>query len=109
MVTLGISLFIQIPAVIISLFFGAWTDKNGRRPALFSPVAGSIAHGIIQLLVMYLNLSVYLLFLANFVDGCSGYIPIMKQTSIAYIVDVTSDRDRIFRVGKESIIFNLII
>ena len=100
-------MFIHIPAVITSLFFGAWTDKNGRRTALFSPVIGSIAHRIIQLLVMYLDLPVYVLFLASFVDGCSGYIPTMKQTSMAYVVDITSESNRIFRVGELGFSANL--
>ena len=99
MVNLGLSIFIQVPSVIVSLLFGAWTDKNGRRPALFSPVIGSMAHCLIQLLVMYFNLPIYVLFLASFVDGCSGYIATMQQTSMAYVVDITSESNRIFRVG----------
>ena len=99
-VTLSINASLQVPTVIVSLLFGAWTDKNGRRPALFSPVIGAITYCVIQLLVMYVGLSVYFLMLASFVNGCSGYVPTIKQTSLAYIVDITSESNRIFRMGK---------
>ena len=100
MITMLISITSQTPAVFVSLLFGAWTDKNGRRLALILPVIGSIIHCVIQLFVMYFNLSLYILVLSTFINVCSGSFSLAFQTSLAYISDVTTQKDRIFRLGK---------
>ena len=93
-------MFMQIPSIFVSLLFGAWTDNRGRRPALLLPIIGDIGFCVIQLLVMYLELELYYLFMASFALGCSGHTTTIQQTAIAFVVDITSESSRIFRVGK---------
>ena len=81
--------------------WGPWTDKGGKRkPALQVGILGACLDLTVLLLVMYLNLSVYFLFLGAAISGFSGFAPVIMTGATSYIADVSSEEERTFRIGK---------
>lgn len=81
--------------------WGPWTDKGGKRkPALQVAILGACLELSITLLVMYLELSVYILFVAAAVSGLSGFATVLLIGASSYIADISSEEERAFRLGE---------
>lgn len=81
--------------------WGPWTDKGGKRkPALQVGILGACLDLTVLLLVMYLNLSVYFLFLGAAISGFSGFASVIMTGATSYIADISSEEERTFRIGK---------
>lgn len=85
----------------MALLWGPWTDKGGKRkPALQVAILGACLELSITLLVMYLELSVYILFVAAAVSGLSGFATVLLIGASSYIADISSEEERAFRLGE---------
>ena len=81
--------------------WGPWTDKGGKRkPALQVAILGACLELSITLLVMYLEWSVYILFVAAAVSGLSGFATVLLVGASSYIADISSEEERAFRLGE---------
>lgn len=84
--------------------WGPWTDKGGKRkPALQVAILGACLELSITLLVMYLELSVYILFVAAAVSGLSGFATVLLIGASSYIADISSEEERAFRLGESAV------
>ena len=70
------------------------------KPALQVGILGACLDLTVLLLVMYLNLSVYFLFLGAAISGFSGFAPVIMTGATSYIADVSSEEERTYRIGK---------
>jgi MFS family permease len=88
---LAASCVINIPAILMSGFYGAFADKYGRKAAMFCPMLGLTIWTSIYFYVDTYNTSYYRYFilLANFLMGLSGNFIAFIMASLCYTSDST--------------------
>ena len=98
---LGYNLVLTIPSIFVAPLWGPWTDKGGKRkPALQVAILGACLEVTVTLLVMYFECSVYILFVSAAVSGFSGFATVLMVGATSYIVDISSEEERAFRIGE---------
>ncbi|GJQ70419.1 hypothetical protein Trydic_g22847 [Trypoxylus dichotomus] len=90
----------QVAPAVIVLFLGPWSDKHGRRPVLIINMIGFCLGGIFAIVVSSVeSLSAW------YFTGCSllialfGGITPFLTAIICYISDITTEKNRGFRMG----------
>ncbi len=89
-----------IPSFIVCLFMGTWSDKVGRKPVISIGLLGGVLETIFVLLTMYLDLSLYLLYIGGFLNGMCGFFTGLTLAVMSYIADCTEKEKRVFRLGE---------
>ena len=92
-----ISLVNYLPAVVMIIVYGSYSDRLGRRIALISPVIGSILSIIVQLAIVYFDLPVWC-FLFGVVEYFGGGFFSMITGTFAYIADTVPKEKRAIRM-----------
>ena len=83
---------------IFIIFIGTYSDVGGRKIAILLPSIGGMLKAIVFLIVIYLNLDVEFLLIGYMLDGLSGSQMCLYMAGFAYIADVTTEKDRSFRI-----------
>ena len=96
--SLYFSICSTLPLIFSSIIIGKWSDIKGRKVALLVPLFGMLVQSSVYLAVIYLNLSMPLLYIAEVVAGLTGGSPLLVSVSLAYIADITTIEQRTFRV-----------
>lgn len=78
-----------LPALLMALLVGSWSDRIGRRLALFIPTVGIIVKSAFIAVAIYLDWSVYTLIIAFFLQGLSGTWITIVTISYSYAADLT--------------------
>lgn len=88
---LAASCALNIPAILMSGFYGAFADKYGRKSAMFCPMLGLTIWTSIYYYVDQYNSSYYhfYIILANFLMGLSGNFIAFIMASLCYVSDST--------------------
>ena len=89
---------LALPALVLTLFLGAYSDKVGRKYALAPPLLAQCFSIAISLTTVILNLPVYLLILASFLEGCGGAAQTFHLGVLSYVADVSKPEERSFRI-----------
>ena len=87
-----------VPALFMSLFLGAYSDKVGRKYAIMPPLISSMLKTVIYIIVVMLKLPMWYLLVASVVDGFGGYFSTMFMGCFSYISDTTTKEQRRFRI-----------
>ena len=79
-----------IPALLLALFFGPWSDIHGRKLPLLLPYIGNIVAVVMFLLGHYLQVTpVTLLIMAGFLArALSGHFILVHLISFSYVADL---------------------
>ena len=94
-----------LPCMLVALFIGPWSDRNGRKPVMIIPMLGYVFGTMFLLLNIY-NMdwpANYLLI--NGVFSIFGGIVVFLIGMYSYIADITSVRARTTRIGVIDIFF----
>jgi len=86
---IAVSLFLTLPSILACLFYGALSDKIGRKPILLLSIAGGILDSVIVTMTVWLKWPVYLIYVGSFVNGLSGGYTNLVMSSFAYVADTT--------------------
>ena len=89
----------SLPALIMAPIIGSWGDKVGRKVALGVPVFGYVLTSITYLMIFYFELPLWVLLLAMFFQGIAGGNGLILAAAVAYVTDITSEKNRIHRIG----------
>ncbi|KAG1663782.1 Proton-coupled folate transporter [Nymphon striatum] len=83
-----------LPAVFLSLLFGPWSDKYGRRLPMFIPLVGAAISSAMLVTIAYVDYKFlpYIITLSTIPIGIAGYSPTL--IGMSYIADITSHNDR---------------
>ena len=81
------------------LLLGPMTDRYGRKLAMIVPAIGSAFSFVFILIVIYFNVSLYLILAGAIVNGISGGLGGTLMGGFTYISDVSSPRTRTLRMG----------
>ena len=79
----------MLPGVILAMFAGPYSDKQGRRLFLRIPLIGVFCRLVINLLVAVNQLDIQLLYLGVAIDGLLGGPSIFNSAAFSYMADVT--------------------
>lgn len=80
-----------IPAVVSTLFLGAFSDQFGRTFLFLTPMVGQLISKTILLFCIYYDLDINYILIGSFVEGfLGGYLAIL-MASFAYIADITEN------------------
>ena len=88
-----------IPAVIVSLFLGPWSDKNGRKPLIIFPQIGTMLAQFIYIINTYLTfLPGEFILLASLGSLFGGFTAFMMGI-YSYISDASCGQARTTRIA----------
>lgn len=93
------SILLSIPAIIVSLFLGPWSDRNGRKPLMVVPMVGTIVSQLIYVANTYFyHWSAYYILLTGL--GCifGGFTAFLIGI-YSYVSDVSGNRSRTSRIA----------
>ncbi|BGP35454.1 hypothetical protein JCM10296v2_007292 [Rhodotorula toruloides] len=95
-----LSLLMGVLSSLTTGFWGAYSDRRGRKPVLLLALCGTLAMDTVFLLTVHYHhiLSYNFLLLGPFLDGLVGGWSTAQATTSAYLSDVTSagSRARVF-------------
>ena len=93
-------ILVAIPAVIFSLFVGAWSDANGRKAVLILPFIGNILSFLIYIINYYWfeEISTLNLLWGSIAGFTGGYV-VLNIGLYGYVSDVTSPENRTMRLS----------
>ena len=90
-----------IPAILVSVFYGAASDVKGRRLFMILPALGSILNQSVVLIVIYSQVAFPLpyLLLGAFVSGLCGTFPVFNFAMYSYVSDVSANSKRTVHIS----------
>ena len=104
---LYLSLLQTVPSVVVVLYLGVYADIYGRKKLIILPACGSLIQVFIYGVTSYFNLSVYLLFIANFIYGCFGANSFILMGGRLFISDTVPANSLPFRMILLSVFYYL--
>ncbi|CAC5401829.1 SLC46A1 [Mytilus coruscus] len=78
-----------LPALIMTILVGSWSDKIGRRVALIIPTLGQIFKCSFLAIAVKLEWNIYYLLIPFFVDGISGTLVAFISAALSTTADLT--------------------
>jgi len=94
-----LSMMSAIPSIVLALFIGPWSDKNGRKPVMLLPMFGYLVSGVIWILNVYYETVPAVYLLATGVYSFFGGFTCLLIGMYSYLADITSIRARTTRIG----------
>lgn len=99
-IIMGKNLLSTVLPALLSFYFGPWSDRNGRRPLLISPLIGNVlTYALYALLSMIPDLPPTYILLAVIPLALSGGNINAISSAHCYVSDITKEEDRMARLG----------
>ena len=88
-----------LPCIVVALFIGPWSDRNGRKPVMLLPMLGYILSTLYNLLnIYYFHWPTKYLLVNGIFSIFGGFVSFLIGM-YAYLADITSVRSRTTRIG----------
>ena len=88
-IVMYLTLSSAIPATMVSLVLGSYSDQLGRRLLFLLPLVGNLLRGVLAACVIHYGLSVYILLAGNLVEGATGSFFVVILAGFAFTADIT--------------------
>ncbi|XP_013406018.1 solute carrier family 46 member 3 [Lingula anatina] len=92
------SITCAIPSMVVTVFYGAYSDKAGRKLCLILPAIGSLLRQGGTLAIIYFNWPLYCLLPAYFVEGLFGYFTTAFMGCFSYIADISTAKNKAIKI-----------
>ena len=90
----------QVPSIVLLLYWGAWSDRNGRKVPMLLPPIGMILGTILYMTGNFLpRYSFICLILGSGIDGIAGRISLLILALFCYVTDTSDYSERKVRFG----------
>ena len=89
----------QVTSVVVALIAGPLSDKYGRKLALLFALFGNMIACLINVFLVYFELSVYYFIGSGLLMGVTGGFTIIMTVCVAYLADVSSKRWLTLRIA----------
>lgn len=86
-----VSLVSGIPAVIASVFLGAFSDRFGRLFLFLAPSIGQIISKLILLFIVYYRIDINFILIGSAIEGSTGGFLGLLMAAFSYIADITEN------------------
>ncbi|KAL8610819.1 hypothetical protein ACOMHN_056674 [Nucella lapillus] len=94
-------LLVSIPAVILGLFCGAWSDREGYKLPMMSPSVGSCAAVVFYLLSLHVrHAKVALLLTGAAMQGFFGKTSVISMAVNSHVSHTSDSEQRTHRLGR---------
>ncbi|XP_046380482.1 solute carrier family 46 member 3-like [Haliotis rufescens] len=94
-------ILVNVPAIVLGLFCGAWSDEYGRKIPMMIPSLGSVFAVILYLIsVQYPDYSLVLILTGASVQGIFGKSSVITMAVNSYAADITDKDQRTRKLGK---------
>lgn len=94
LVTLSLALTYIVPALVSTLFLGAYSDQAGRKVAMIPALAAFLVRSGATAVIVALDLPLWLLYPLMFLEGLMGSAVSILVASFAYVSDITTHANR---------------
>ncbi len=84
----------MIPALFMTILLGPYSDKAGRKKAMIPPLIGGTLRTCVGFIVVSFNLPLEFFLIGTLGEGLTGGPFTMMMSSLAYMADVTTKRQR---------------
>ncbi|XP_012940852.2 proton-coupled folate transporter [Aplysia californica] len=92
---------VNVPAMFLGLFCGAWSDHTGRKLPMMIPSLGSIFAVVLYMLGLLLREHTLVIIMAGaLVQGLLGKSSVITMAVNSYITDTTTNEERTRKLGK---------
>ena len=90
-----------VPAILVSVFYGAVSEVKGRRVFMVLPALGSLLNQAVVLLVIYFPHTFPLpsLLVGALLGGLSGSFPVFNFAVYSYVSDVSAESKRTVQIS----------
>ena len=89
----GIMLLSSLPAVLVAVFLGPWSDKFSRKYPLIISACGQLLEAVISaILTFFPNVSPVWYVIAAILPGFSGGFIMSCSAAFSYMSDVTNEK-----------------
>ncbi len=89
----------QVTSVVVALIVGPLSDKYGRKLALLFALFGNMIACLVNVFLVYFELSVYYFIGSGLLMGVTGGFTIIMTVCVAYLADVSSKRWLTLRIA----------
>ncbi|XP_041379490.1 proton-coupled folate transporter-like [Gigantopelta aegis] len=94
-------ILVSIPAVLLGLLCGAWSDRNGRKFPMMVPGIGSVLAVIVYLISMqYEELALPLILIGAATQGIFGKSAVITMAVNSYASDISDSDQRTQKLGR---------
>ncbi|GFY60723.1 proton-coupled folate transporter [Trichonephila inaurata madagascariensis] len=94
----GVMLLGSLPAVIVAIFLGPWSDKYSRKYPLIISAGGMFLEALAQaIFTIFPSLSPIWYVVASLLSGITGGFVISVSAAFSYVSDITDERSRASR------------
>ena len=94
-------ILINLPAVFLGLFCGAWSDKIGRKLPVMLPCVGTIFAVLFYMMGMLNNVpSLPFVLIGAIIRGAFGKSAIVTMALHSYITDLSTKEERTLRLSR---------
>ncbi|GFX69885.1 hypothetical protein TNCV_4392401 [Trichonephila clavipes] len=89
----GVMLLGSLPAVIVAIFLGPWSDKYSRKYPLIISAGGMFLEALAQaIFTIFPSLSPIWYVVASLLSGMTGGFVISVSAAFSYVSDITDER-----------------
>lgn len=78
-----------LPALVSCLLLGSYTDRMGRKTLLILCLCGTLSRTIVSTVGIYTEMNLSYFLIGFVIEGCTGYLANMMQSTHAYVADIT--------------------
>ena len=95
----------MIPLIFMSMIYGAYSDRVGRKFLMILSIMGSIVTCLAFIITIKCDLSVYYLFIQPLSDSFLGNPDVFIITTVAFMADTCAPTQRGFRITVLDVFF----
>lgn len=93
-------ILLNVPAMVLSLFCGAWSDKFGRKIPMIAPCLGSVLSVLMYMLsVVYRQHALLFILVGAYIQGMFGKTAVITMAVHSYVADITEHDERTCKLG----------
>ncbi|XP_052802900.1 proton-coupled folate transporter-like [Mya arenaria] len=94
-------ILVNVPAIFLGLFCGAWSDKYGRKIPMILPSIGSVLSVLFYMLSLAsVDSAISFVMIGAFTQGALGKSSLITMAVNSYASDITDKEDRTRKLGK---------